>query len=188
MIGAISALADDNDRTFVLKLYQEYYGLVRKTAYNLTKDSDSSEDLINDTFIKLINKISVLRTLDCCRVAAYVVYTARGVAINFVKHRDVENKHLYYAEDMDCLGAVEPAATVEDLVIYHQGIDSMWSAILQLPEKQRDLLYFKYILEMDDAAIAQILMITPASVRQYLTRARREAKQLMKEEVNTHAE
>ncbi|OPY58988.1 MAG: RNA polymerase sigma factor [Pelotomaculum sp. PtaU1.Bin035] len=65
--------------------------------------------------------------------------------------------------------------------------EELGNAILRLPEKQKDLLYFKYILEMADAEIAEIFGIAPDSVRQYLTRARREAKKLMDKEVNKHA-
>jgi len=41
---------------------------------------------------------------------------------------------------------------------------------------------------MNDMDIAEIFQIAPDSVRQYLTRARREAKELMDKEMNKHAE
>lgn len=34
-------------------------------------------------------------------MTSYVVYTVRSVAINYIKHKKVENKHLYYSEDSD---------------------------------------------------------------------------------------
>jgi RNA polymerase sigma-70 factor (ECF subfamily) len=54
----------------------------------------------------------------------------------------------------------------------------MGNAILNLPEKQKELLYFKYMLGMNDSEIAAIFDIAPDSVRQYLTRARRSAKKI----------
>lgn len=65
-------------KAFMLSLYQDYYGLVRKTVYNITHEEDNMEDLINNTFLKLIEKISLIRTLDGCKTAAYVVYTSRS--------------------------------------------------------------------------------------------------------------
>lgn len=56
----IAAMAGDDDKAFMLSLYNNYYGLVRKTVYNITHDADNAEDLINDTFIKLIEKISLI--------------------------------------------------------------------------------------------------------------------------------
>lgn len=76
---------------------------------------------------------------------------------------------------------------MEVRIIHQEEIEELGNAILRLPEKQKDLLYFKYILGMADAEIAEIFGIAPDSVRQYLTRARREAKKLMDMEVNKHA-
>jgi len=185
----INALECDDDKSFMLNLYKDYYRLVRKTAYNITRDADSAEDLTNDTFIKLIEKISLLRTLDCCRLAVYVVYTSRSTAINFIKRRDVQHKHGYYGEDADMAEKIpSPKDNLEERIIHQEEIEELGNAVLKLPEKEKDLLYFKYILEMHDREIADILNIAPASVRQYLTRARRKAKDLMDKEMNQHAE
>lgn len=189
IIMIIAAMEDEDDKAFMLNLYQDYYGLVRKTVYNITHDKDNTEDLINDTFIKLIEKISLIRTLDSCKTAAYVVYTSRSVAINFIKHRDVQKKHAYYGEDMDLADKVPSLEdTMEDMIIHQEEMEEMGNAILRLPEKQKDLLYFKYILGMADAEIAETFGIAHGSVRQYLTRARREAQKLMDKEMSTHAE
>ena len=185
----IAALESDDDKVFMLNLYNDYYGLVRKTVYNITHDADQVEDLISDTFIKLIEKISLIRTLDSCKTPTYVVYTTRSVAINFIKHRDVQKKHAYYGEDLDLAENIPgPNDVIEDRIIHQEEIAELGNAILKLPEKQKDLLYFKYILEMNDREIAEILKIAPESVRQYLTKARREAKKLMDKEMSTRAE
>ena len=185
----IAAMEGEDDKAFMLSLYQDYYGLVRKSVYNITHEADNLEDLINDTFLKLIEKISLIRTLDGCKTAAYVVYTSRSVAINFIKHRDVQKKHVYYGEDADLAEAIFGLEeTIEDRIIHQEEIEEMGNSILRLPEQQKDLLYFKYMLGMDDGEIAGIFGIASGSVRQYLTRARRKAKKLMDKEMNKHAE
>lgn len=186
----IAALESDDDKTFILNLYRNYYALVRKTVYNITRDGEHAEDLVNDTFIRLIEKISLIRTLESCKLAAYVVYTSRSVAINFTKHRDVQQKYLYFGEGAD-LAEWIPSLTdniIEERIIHQEEITALRDAILKLPEKQKELLYFKYILELHDQEIADIFNIAPDSVRQYLTRARREAKELMEKERNQRAE
>lgn len=59
---AITAKKDDEDKAFIMNLYKDYYGLVRKTIYSITHDANNTEDLINDTFIKLIEKTSLIRS------------------------------------------------------------------------------------------------------------------------------
>lgn len=180
ILMVIAELTDDDEKAFMLSLYKDYYGLVRKILYSITQDRGILEDLINDTFIKLIEKISLIHTLESCKTAAYVVYTSRSVGINYIKRRGIQNKHVFYGEDTDLAEKVPGIEdTIEDRIIHQEEIEELGSAILRLPEKQKDLLYFKYMLEMDDAHIADIFNIAPNSVRQYLTRARRNAKKIM---------
>ena len=77
---------------------------------------------------------------------------------------------------------------IETRIIHKEELKELGNAILKLTEQQKDVLYFKYILEMNDAEIAEILVIAPDSVRQYLTRARREAKELMEKGMNQRDE
>ena len=179
----IAAMDDDDDKTFMLNLYKDYYALVRKTIYRVMSDNKDIEDLINDTFIKLIEKISLIRTFDCCKTVTYVVYTARSVTINFIKHRDVQRKRTYYGGEADAVEEIVSSDdSVEDTLIHRETLKLLSDAVLKLPEKQKNLLYFKYILSMSDTEIAEDLGIGPSSVRQYLTRARRETKKLMEKE------
>jgi RNA polymerase sigma-70 factor (ECF subfamily) len=185
----ISEMENEDDKAFVLELYENYYALVRKTIYGITHDFKEVDDLINDTFIKLIEKVSLLRTFDCCRVASYVVFTSRSVAVNFIKHRDVQNKHTYYGEESDLADEFADQDEALELRIAHQDeIEYLCGAISKLPERQKDILYFKYILEMPDAEVAENLGISPDSVRQYLTRARRAARKLVEKEMSGYAE
>ena len=185
MVIMMIAEMEDDDKAYMLTLYKGYYGLVRKTIYNITHDADNLDDLINDTFLKLIKKIPLIRTLENYKTAAYVVYTSRSVAINFVKRRGVQNKYVYFGEDTDLAEKIPGVEdTIVDRIIHQEEIEELANAISKLPEKQKDLLNFKYMLGMDDDNIAEILGIAPNSVRQYLTRARRSAKKIMVKEMN----
>lgn len=102
MIAVIlAAVEDGDDKTYMMALYRDYYALVRSTIYKVMRCDNDIDDLAEDTFVKLIGKISLLRAFGCCKTAAYVVYTARSVAINFIKHRDVQQKHTFYGENTD---------------------------------------------------------------------------------------
>jgi len=183
----LAAMENEDDKAFMLNLYQDYCPLVRKTIYGILQSPNELDDLTNDTFIRLIEKISTLRTLDCCKTAAYVVYTSRSVAINFIKHRDVQNKHILWGEEADAaVDLADPDDFVQRVALQDEA-KYLCDVISKLPERQRDLLYFKYVLELSDEKIADALGITPPSVRQYLTRARRAARALAKEEMSTLA-
>ncbi|OCN01399.1 RNA polymerase subunit sigma-54 [Clostridium sp. W14A] len=178
----IAAIEDDDDKAFMRNLYQDYSALVRSTVYKVMRCENDIDDLAEDIFVKLIEKIPLLRTFDCCKTAAYVVYTARSVAINFIKHRDVQQKHTFYGEKADVSDELMiPEGTLEEVYYHREELEALSDAVLRLPDREKDILYFKYILEKTDAEIAEDLSISPGSVREYLTRARRAAKKLMEQ-------
>lgn len=190
MIRLLTAKLDDDDRAFMLNLYKNYYNLARKTIYDITHNNENVEDLIDDAFVKLIEKISKIRTLDSCKTTTYVVYTFRSVAINYLKHDDVEKKHISYILNVDLTedGLISIEDNTEERLVQQEDLELLNIAFYKLPQSQKDLLYYKYILEISDKDIAEILGIAPASVRQYLTRARRAVKKLIEKEASNHAE
>ncbi|MGF7144486.1 RNA polymerase sigma-70 factor (ECF subfamily) [Anaerotaenia torta] len=179
---------DDDDRTFILRLYKNYYNMARKNIYKITHSNNDIEDLIDEVFIKLIEKTSLLRTFDEGRITAYIFYTIKSVAINYIKHKQVENKYVCYSEAMDTKEDLSYSdAEMNEKLVQQEELKALCNAISQLPQNQKDLLYYKYMLAMSDREIAGIFGISSDSVRQYLTRARRNAKKLMEKEQGTDA-
>lgn len=191
MIGFTAVIAefDCDDKKFLIDLYSNYYRLVRKTIYNITYENQDIEDLINDSFIKLIGKLSVIRALDVYKMTSYIVCTARSVAINYIKHQKVEKKYIYFSDETDI---DEKLVDYEDIpeirLIRQEEMSLLNGAIFNLPDKERDILHFKYILDLKDSEIATIFGISAASVRQYLTRARRDAKKIMEKGMSTNGQ
>ena len=70
----IAAMESDENKAFMLNLYHDYYGLVRKTVYNITHDANHVEDLINDTFIKLIENIFNSNSRQLQKDCLYCLY------------------------------------------------------------------------------------------------------------------
>ena len=179
-------MLSDADRAFVLKLYQEYYGLVQKTIFQIIGPDDAVEDLLNDTFARLIGRIALLRTLNQYKLNSYIALTGKNVAINYLRDRKRQNRHIAWIDDTEvAVAALDYEETLEERIVSQDEFARLKATIQCLPEKLRDVLYYKYFLEMDDSAIARELLIRPDSVRQYLTRARRAVRQLMQEEVDT---
>jgi len=159
---------------------------MRRETYRLLNRTDVLDDIIQDACIKLIDKIPTLKILDCCRLHSYVVLTVRSVAINFIKRSDVRKKHTYLGAEDDMKDIISDSVTddaesVESTVIYREKIKELRKAMLLLPERDRLLLEYKYILNMNDTEIAAQINIKPSSVREYLTRARRKALAIMEE-------
>lgn len=137
---------------------------------------------MNDTFIRLMERITLLHTLNCYKLNSYVVLTGKRVAINHIRERESQSRYIAWVGDMEAaVGAIECDDSLEERIVSQDEFARLKATIQCLPKKLRDVLFCKYLLEMEDKEIAQELLISSDSVRQYLTRARRAARQLIEE-------
>lgn len=177
MISFIMATIDhEDDQAFMLWLYQEFKDIMLSTAKKYISDPEDQEDVVQDSIIKLIKKISVLRGKERCILCAYVVYTVRNTAINHLRHKAVEKAHF---EDLD--DGIEHEAnllSLDDLMTLKERDVRVFELLERLDEAERVILIGKYILENTDEELAAQLNCKPSSIRMKLTRARRKALEL----------
>lgn len=75
----------------------------------------------------------------------------------------------------------DAGATTEDRALLRIDVEMIQEAFSLLPESLKDILRYKYLLEMSDKEIAELLGIKESSVRKNLTRARRAVYQICEE-------
>ncbi len=166
------AAGNGSDREFMLGLYQEYRGLMFSTAEKFISDPDEREDVVQDSLERLLRHADALRWKERPVQAAYVVQTVRNTAINHLRRRDLERRHMSFAGEDD--GLPEPdAPTLEELMDIRERGAHMREILAELSETDRLLLTGKYILGYGDAELAAELGVKTDSIRMMLTRARR---------------
>lgn len=170
------SIDDGDDKQFITNLYLEYYPLLKKQAYLITNDVEVVDDLIHDSFIKLIPKISLLRSLSRYKVTSYIVYTVRHVCIDYLRKKKRISQKTFCGSSDDITDQIpDLQAATEENIIKHEEFENVGQILLQLSERDRSLLYYKYNMEMKDREIAALLDIPVGHVRKYIARARQRA-------------
>ncbi|GBF78491.1 RNA polymerase subunit sigma-24 [Paenibacillus sp. 598K] len=174
-------IEDDSDRELLTSLYEQYHPLLKYKVYEITHDYMVVEDLIQEAFLKLIPKISLLRSLACYKMVAYLVYTVRNASIDYVRKRNRRAKRAYSGLTDDFADQVpDLLAATEENYIKQERFEELAQALYQLSEKDRTLLFLKYNMEMDDRGIAKRLEIPVQHIRQYVARARSRVLRLLR--------
>lgn len=165
---------ETDDKAYLTSLYDQYYALLKKQAYNIVNNANIVDDLIHDAFIKLIPKISLLRSLNHYKRTSYVVYTLKHVCFDYIRKNKRRAKH-YATQFSDDITEQLPdmQASTEETIIISEEIGAIEEIISHLSERDRNLLYFKYIMELRDKEIAKLMDLPANHVRQYAARARR---------------
>ena len=78
---------------FLEELYERHRRLMYATALKFVSDQRAAEDIVHDAVVKLLEKEDTLRTLSCCTLTSYVVYTVRNTAVSHLRRQDVRKKH-----------------------------------------------------------------------------------------------
>jgi RNA polymerase sigma-70 factor (ECF subfamily) len=187
MLTLLILIENSDDKDFVYELYVQYYPIMKKKAFEITRDYSIIDDLINDAFIKLIDKVPLLRSLECCKRTSYIVYTIRNISIDYVRKRARKTERMFLDMSNDLIDSVPDAKlSVEEICVAKEDYTELGKAINQLSERDRDLLYYKYNLELRDKEIANIIGLPANNIREYLTRARRRALKILTKEENKH--
>jgi RNA polymerase sigma-70 factor (sigma-E family) len=131
-----------------------------RSAYLLTRDSSSAEDLVQETFTRLYPQWR--RVTEATVPLAYV---RRSMMNNFLNtRRGPSGRELLLAELPDRTGTPDPAVGVSDRELVRALLD-------RLPAKQRAVLVLRFFHDLTDAEIAADLGCRQGTVRSIVSRA-----------------
>lgn len=177
----ILAIEDDSDHEFMTALYYQYRKLMYSTTQKILKDQWSTDDVVQTSLEKLIDKIPLLRTLDQNHLANYIISTCKNNAYNLCRHNKRHEEFLF-EESYDMREEPYYGDLYEETFLTYERIASLIEIWPELDQRSRYLLEARYILEKSHVEIAEDLGLKTASVRMALTRARKKAYSLIVEQ------
>lgn len=151
------------------ELYREHGPAVAKLAYLVTGDQQLAEDLTQDAFLRVWDKLDDID--DPAAVGAYIKKTVVNLARNQFRHNAVARKH---AEKLK----PELKQSITDTAKI-QMRDAVFNAMQQLPERQREILVCKYYLQLSEAETAELLDIPAGTVKSNTSRAMESLRELL---------
>ena len=160
------------------ELFLRYQRLLYNEIYEILKNPWNTEDVLQATLVKLIDKISELRKKEEAKLVSYMVVAARNNTYNFLRAQK-KSAQVSFEEYSGQENSASADRQIESGMIAKEEIEEMVRRWSQLDERSKHLLEGKYILGKSDEALAEELSIKPASVRMALTRARQNAYQIL---------
>lgn len=177
----LSALAPSEKQRFYTRLYKTYYSLMKHVAYQVTNGGVNTDDIVQDTLVRLLKQYEKLRVKDESALAFYIALTTKMTAIDALRKKYRHANWSYYGEEEDFAETAADFHTPEQAVIDKEDHAGRVAAIERLPAAQRDLLLYKYVLELPNADLARIYGTTEDNIRQRLSRTRRKLCKLLEE-------
>lgn len=150
------------------ELIAEYQEYLYKMAYLYMCNEEMALDVVGTTILKAYQSVASLKNPEYFKtwITKILIHVSRDEQKKVVYYNELEETRI--AEDM-------PGVSLEEKCDIH-------SALGQLPEKYRTVIYLKYFGVLSVKEIAFVMNAPEGSVKAYLCRAREELRKMLKED------
>ncbi len=153
----------------ILEIYQRNVDAVYRISLSYLKNPQDAEDVVQNTFLKMIEKNVEFHNKDHER--GWLILTAANSCKNHLVYWFSRKRDSYELLDLF------PDQEKED--------QSLLELVLSLPQRYKATLYLYYYEGFDTKEIAKLLTKSPSTVRTHLERGRKYLRTLLEEE-NDH--
>ena len=171
----LSLVEDLTDKEKVEKIYTEYYGLMMHIALGYTKAG--AEDIVHDAMIRIIRNIDKVDMSNERRVKAFCVTIVRNRAIDCLR----KEKKDTVSYDDEILTEDETVISL-DLAQLNETYDILMKAIDSLNETYKTVCTLKYVNELKEHEIAQVLDLPPKTVSLRIFRGKQILREALRKE------
>ena len=138
------------------ELYEEYDNRLHRYAMGLTRDSNRANDLVQETFIRALTHLELLRQLDR--------YQRRAWLYRVLKNRFIDQYRAIQREQA-LLERLAEMIEIESSPFIDARLYGLFDRV---PDQYRDLLKKRYILDLTSKEIGDELGVPAATVRSRL--------------------
>lgn len=160
-------------------LYEKYKNMALHTAYLITGDYSYSEDVVQDTFVKVYLHCKELKNDSGFRAWMMQILVRTAYKCGRKKSRELP--------DDEVTQKMDTGRTLSSLeqVIMQEEAEAITQAVRTLPVKQRTVVVLYYYQEYQISEIAQIVGCLEGTVKSRLHTARKKLKSVLKTELRT---
>lgn len=158
------------DFNAIEKMYEEYYPRIYNYIYYRTLNREITEDVVSDTFLKIMYKLKVY-TPERGAFSTWIYTIARHCLSDYYrKNRACENLEDY--------SDVLKAGTADFERVENENDRRLAAALACLNEREREIFYWKYYLELSNRQIAEKTGLSPSNVSTIINRAHQKIKEV----------
>lgn len=178
MLAIIMAIEDEDDRLFVENIFNNYSEKMYLVAVNILHNHDDAEDCVQDTIVKIIDKLDLFKNAQQENyLIKLVVITCRNTAINKYEKNKKRKKAQFLTseygdnDESSMMDIPDYSSNVERIVLSDFICRYVIELINKLDVKYRDVLVLKG-MGYDYDEIAYFMNISPDAVRKRYSRAK----------------
>lgn len=165
----LAILESEADKKRFTEIYEQYHGLVEKTAIRILKNQQDAEDAVQNTFVQIIRHFEKTFEIDCKNLPFWIISIVKNESMMILRKRN----RVVPLEDWDAFSiGAESVSEFNELVVLFS----------KLPETYRAALEMHFLLEYSGKEIAQKLGISESAVNTRISRGRALLREIIEKE------
>lgn len=157
-------LREENE---IIEIYERHVDMVYRICYSYLKNTMDTEDMVQNTFIKILDQAVVFEGPE--HEKAWLIVTAKNLCKNHLRHWWQKRENIE-----DEIYKIQVDDKVEDIVL---------ESVMKLPEKYRVTIYLYYYEGYDSNEIGKLMNKPSSTIRNYLLRGRDRLKEMIGEDI-----
>ncbi len=160
--------AQQGDVAAFSELVARYQDRIYRFLVRLTRSQDDAMELTQETFLSAYQALP--RWRPDARFTTWLFRIARNQAFDWLRRR--KRVEFLPLEDEQELGIADPAPSPDQALETVQRLRELERALARLPTEHREILLLREVEEMSYEDIADVLDISPGTVKSRIARAR----------------
>ena len=173
----LSLIETEEERQLFARLYELHK---KQMHYQVLRNDTMAEDAVHNAFEGVARNMESLEGKSEEDMKNYLLKASQNAAINLSKK---ERKQEDYYVHLDSEAADDDV--LEELCVKLDR-ETVVNTILQIKDPYGSVLYFHFVMDMDDKQIASLLNRNHDAVRKQLSRGRGKLKKLLGEALNAY--
>lgn len=164
------------------ELIKKYHVPIFNYIYNLVGEKQTTEDLTQETFIKMVNNIEKYKNINSAKFSTWLFTIAKNT-VNDHYRKTKSKTTVPLEENMEILTEMD---SVEDQIAKREALKEIGQAIESLPNEEKSAIYLRYYMNLSYKEIAQVLSSSQDRVKWKLHDGLQKIRKIVKKkEVNT---
>lgn len=159
----------EDDKEKVVYIYENYYAFMKYTASRILKSEHDIEDAVHTAMIRIIDNLDIIDFSDKKRAKSFCGVVSKNVAIDMCKSARCQRE-----ESLETTVDVNSEdGELTDIVIRKETYEAVVRAIYDLDEKYRDVCVLRFVNELKEREIAEVLKLPIKTVDTRIRRGRK---------------
>ncbi len=179
MLLYLSMLDTQEEKDKFTEIYEHYQHFCWYVANQQLGDAHLAEDAVQETFLALTRHLDKVEDVESPKTRKFLLTIVKSKAVDILRKKqggEVSTEELV-------LDIPDGSRDLLDQYITKENYNHLITCVLELPEAYRVVFECKYVHQMSDQEIAQLLEISPKLVNVRFYRARKKLQEMLEKEV-----